>query len=133
MSRSRDILFWMSVLWALPNTCIGLTVGLFGCLTGGRMQRRGIALEFHGGVVLPFLNHCCGHWVSAITFGHTILGRNPQCLDECRAHEWVHVRQYQRWGPLFLPAYLLNSIWVWSQGKRPYRDNIFEREAYGDE
>jgi hypothetical protein len=48
-----------------------------------------------------------------------------------RAHEQVHVRQYERWGPLFVPAYLLSSLVELLRGRRPYRDNWFEREAYG--
>ena len=122
--------FWFSVLWASPYSCFGLIVGLIGCLTGGGVQRRGPSLEFHGGVVNAFLKYCCGPWVSAITFGHTILGRNRQVLDQCREHEWVHVRQYQRWGPFFGPAYVCSSVYVWFQGKCAYRDNHFEREAY---
>ena len=128
----KRLLFTLSILWASPYSCFGLIVGLLGCLTGGTMRRRGKALEFYGGGVSWFLRNFCGRWVSAITFGHTILGRSSELLDACRDHEWVHVRQYQRWGPLFGPAYLCSSLIVWLQGKRPYRDNHFEREAYGD-
>lgn len=126
------LLFALSVLWASPYSFFGILVGTVGCFTGGSMQRRGIALEFYGGAVKLFLRYCCGPWVSAITFGHTILGQSPELLEGCREHEWVHVRQYQRWGPFFGPAYLLSSLIVWCQGKRAYRDNHFEREAYGD-
>ena len=129
----KRLLFVLAIVWASPYSMFGIVVGLLGCLTGGSMQREGCALEFHGGLVTPFLNYCCGPWVSAITFGHTILGRNPELLAECREHEWVHVRQYQRWGPLFGPAYFASSLIVWLQGKRAYRDNHFEREAYGDD
>lgn len=110
-----------------------MLVGFTGCMTGGKVQRKGCALEFYGGAVNKFLYYFCGPWVSAITFGHTILGQNPELLAACREHEWVHVRQYQRWGPFFGPAYILSSVIVWMQGKRAYRDNHFEREAYGDE
>jgi hypothetical protein len=51
-------------------------------------------------------------------------------LDHCRTHELVHVRQYERWGPLFVPAYLASSAIIWLRGGDPYRDNPFEREAY---
>jgi hypothetical protein len=51
-------------------------------------------------------------------------------LDFCRSHELVHVRQYERWGVLFIPAYLLCSLVLWLTGRDPYRDNPFEREAY---
>ena len=46
-------------------------------------------------------------------------------------HEMVHVRQYERWGPFFIPAYLACSLGLWLAGKDAYRDNPFEREAYG--
>jgi hypothetical protein len=68
--------------------------------------------------------------ISAITFGDLILGRNDQALDECRIHEQVHVKQAHRWGPLFLPAYLAASAWVWWRGGDAYMDNPFEVEAY---
>ena len=68
---------------------------------------------------------------SAITFGHLVFGRDRECLDYSRAHERVHVRQYERWGPFFLPAYGLASLWLWFRRQDPYMDNPFEREAYG--
>lgn len=132
-SSLRCVPFALGMLWALPYTLVGIFVGCIGCLTGGRVQRHGIALEFYGGATSVFLRYVCGAWVSAITFGHTILGRDPETLEACREHEWVHVRQYQRWGPFFGPAYVLSSLIVWCQGRRPYRDNHFEREAYGDD
>ncbi|MHB8897189.1 MAG: hypothetical protein ACYC6Y_00430 [Thermoguttaceae bacterium] len=73
-----------------------------------------------------------GGVVSAITFGHTILGRDQAALDRCREHEQVHVRQYERWGPFFLPAYLLCSLLLWLGGRDCYRENPFEREAYDE-
>jgi hypothetical protein len=42
----------------------------------------------------------------------------------------VHVRQYERWGPAFLPAYLLSSLLQLLRGRNPYRENHFERQAY---
>lgn len=68
----------------------------------------------------------------AITFGHVILGRTEAVLDISREHELIHVRQYEKWGPIFGPAYLGCSLLLWLQGKDGYRENPFEREAYGD-
>lgn len=64
----------------------------------------------------------------AITFGHVVLSLDeldPGTLD----HELVHVRQYERWGPLFVPAYLIESIRALSRGNHYYRDNAFEVSA----
>jgi tetratricopeptide (TPR) repeat protein len=47
-----------------------------------------------------------------------------------REHERVHVRQYERWGPLFIPLYLAAAAIAWWKGLDPYRDNPFEREAF---
>ena len=64
----------------------------------------------------------------AITFGHVIL-----CIDRIDrrtfAHEMVHVRQYETWGPLFVPVYLLASMIAIGQGGHYYRDNRFEIAA----
>jgi hypothetical protein len=68
-----------------------------------------------------------------MTLGHTILGRDRESLEVSREHEHVHVRQYERWGPLFIPAYLGSSAWMWLRGRDAYRDNPFEVEAFADD
>ena len=68
----------------------------------------------------------------ALTLGHTILGQSDAALDISYAHEMVHVRQYERWGPFMGPAYLICTLILWLMGYRPYRDNPFEREAYNE-
>jgi hypothetical protein len=64
-----------------------------------------------------------------LTLGHVVLARDLPALQQTRAHERVHVRQYERWGPFFLPAYAAASLWALSRGRHPYVDNWFEREA----
>ena len=119
------------MLWASPWTACGALVGCIGLATGGGARRVGHTLEFHGGVVNWLLAHFPGEPI-AMTLGHSILGRTPAALDISREHELVHVRQYERWGVLFIPAYLGCSRALWLRRKDPYRDNPFEREAYGD-
>ena len=64
----------------------------------------------------------------AITFGHVVLAVDE--LDpETFRHELVHVRQYERWGPMFIPAYLIASVTAGLRGGHPYRDNPFEISA----
>jgi hypothetical protein len=65
----------------------------------------------------------------AMTLGHAILGRSSLLLDLVRDHEQVHVRQAERWGPVFIPAYLVASVLAWRRGGHYYRDNWFERDA----
>ena len=117
------------LLWVAPWSLVGLTIGLLSCLTGGSGRRVDHTLEFHGGLA-KWLLQLTPIGAIAITVGHVILARNQAALDETRNHERVHVGQYERWGPLFVPAYFLSSLIVWMQGKRAYRDNLFEAEAF---
>ena len=68
----------------------------------------------------------------AMTLGHTILGQTEAALDITRDHEHVHVRQYERWGPFFIPAYFAASFYAWFNGGDMYRDNAFEKQAYDE-
>lgn len=121
------------VLWALPYTLAGLLIGGVGVCTGGGVRRNGRAIEFHGGGVRWFVTHLpLGDATLAITLGHVVLGQSLAALDLAHDHEMVHVRQFERWGPFMGPAYLLASLGQWLVGRRAYRDNPFEREAYGD-
>jgi hypothetical protein len=67
---------------------------------------------------------------SAMTLGHVVIARDAASHTSTREHERVHVRQCERWGPLFIPSYLLMSLVLKIRGKDAYRDNPFEREAY---
>ena len=112
----RGIGLALGVVWALPNTLIGLIGGGAGMLFGAKLQLSGrdLALVFH-------------HWPwgpgGAITLGNTILHTGDTLDSECvtyehRAgrcqhpriklgdHERAHVYQYMVLGPLFLPVYL---------------------------
>lgn len=117
--------------WAAPYSLLGLLFGLLAVLLGATGRRAGGALEFGGGALGRLLR-----WLpprlsfSAITFGHVILGVDHSTLAEMREHEQVHVRQYERWGPLYVPAYLISSLVEFLRGRNPYRDNYFERQAY---
>ena len=66
---------------------------------------------------------------TAVTIGHVVFGSSRDALEYTRSHERVHVAQYELWGPFFLPAYLLSSMWVRLRGGAAYLDNRFERQA----
>lgn len=119
------------VLWASPYTLLGLLLGLVGVLFGGRIRYRAGAFECcEGGTKWLVHQLPNGQFTLAITIGHVILGQTEAALDIAREHEHVHVRQYERWGPFFMPAYFLAGVYQWWNGKRFYRDNPFEREAF---
>ncbi len=87
--------------------------------------QRGV-LEFHGGFAW-WLTERVGF--SAMTLGHVIIGHDLWSLSLVRDHEQAHVRQVERWGIAFLPAYVVASVIAWRQGRHYYRDNWFERDA----
>lgn len=128
--RSR-ILPWQAlrILWASPWSLVGVGLGLGGLATGARMARQGLTLEFTGGGLAWLLERGTPIGAIAITLGHVVLARSQTAAELARAHERVHVEQYERWGPLFVPAYFLCSAWLWLRGARPYLDNPFERDA----
>jgi hypothetical protein len=118
------------LVWAAPCSLVGLAVCGAVLLCGGRARRNAGTLEVclqrgrpgEGWLlrVLPF---------RAITLGHVIVAASPLEMERLRAHELVHVRQYERWGPLFFAAYAGSSLWQLLRGRRAYWDNHFEVEA----
>jgi hypothetical protein len=91
--------------WALPCTLVGALALLPWLACGAR---------------LPF---------EAITLGHVVLARSPRAMARWRDHERAHVRQCERWGPLFFAAYLAAGAWQWLCRRSAYRDNPFEVQA----
>jgi len=120
-------------LWTFPTTSVGLLFVPAALLTrGGVCQHSGV-LEVSGGAVTLFLRHCTllPGGASAMTLGHVVIGLDPQTLARTRPHERVHVKQAERWGPFFIPAYLLASLFLKLRGRDAYFENPFEKEAYG--
>jgi len=118
-----QILGW---LWALPWTLVGLSIGF---LLGGKAKRIDGVYEIHGPVIAWTLRHMLVPAL-AMTLGHVVLGCDQRSLRLTRAHERVHVRQYERWGPFFIPAYMLCWLWLSLRRRDGYRENPFEIEAY---
>jgi hypothetical protein len=119
------------IVWALPVT---LPAALLAVASGARLQRRDGILEASGGLlpgILRLLNPRLN--IAAITLGHVVLARTEADLDRTRGHERVHVRQYERWGPLFPLLYLGASAALLLRRRDPYWDNPFECEARAHE
>jgi len=106
---------------------------LVGVATGARARAVAGVIEVHGGAVTFFLRHLTllRGGAAAMTLGHVVLGVDRAALEFSREHERIHVRQVERWGPLFIPAYAVASFLAWIRGGSAYRDNAFEKEAYG--
>ncbi len=115
-------------LWAGPTTLVGLVAAAIALLGRGRGEVRDGVLEVRGGFATWLLSSRLFR-AQAMALGHVVLGRDRPALDRCRRHELVHVRQAERWGPFFLPAYLLASVWALLNGRHCYHDNWFEIDA----
>ena len=122
--RFRD--WWRS----LPGDLLGLMV-MFGC-----------------GIPAPTREHVAGdvaavlvedprveRWfraqlipVRAQTLGRYVFARESVPADML-VHECEHIRQWERFGPLYLPLYFGSSGIALLRGRRPYWDNHFEAAA----
>ena len=112
--------------WPLPYTLFGITTGL---VLGARFQRIDGVIEIYGPSI-EYLLRRMPIPAMAMTMGHVVFGCNQMALDITRQHERVHVRQYERWGIGFVPAYLGISAILFLRGRDGYRENPFEIEAY---
>jgi hypothetical protein len=105
-------------VWALPNTVLGLVLGLLSF----RIPRVDEGIIVFEGRPLGFL------WIIArmrregVTFGHVVLTAAP-LRGAVRRHELEHVWQYERFGPVYIPAYL--ALWL----VHGYRRHPFELAA----
>lgn len=109
---------WLGFIWTLPNTLLGLVLGLLtfqlprfadGAMIFDRTPRGVTAL-------MPRANR------AAITIGFVIVSARP-VTGTLLAHERHHIRQYCAWGPLFIPVYVLLAI------PYGYRRHPMERRA----
>ena len=118
-------------VWALPVTLIGMLVVVMAKSSGGSVQKVDGVLESAGGWPARILRRGfpVSGAVAAITLGHVVVGVSLDALTATRAHERVHVRQFERWGMLLLVLYPLAGLLALLRGGNPYRDNAFEQEA----
>lgn len=118
-------------VWALPNTLIGFVFVPAALGRRGGMQVVDGVLELHGPVIATILRHAIplNGGAAAITFGHIVAGCSAEMLEMTRRHEHAHVRQFERWGPAFLLAYIVAGAWSFMRGSGAYEGNYFEREA----
>jgi len=109
--------FGLGALWALPNTLLGLLLGLPALAFGARLRL--------GEGALVFVRYPWGPGV-ALALGNTILCKDPSLDGRCITyaerhglaprsgatlrlgdHERAHVLQAMALGPFFLPLYFL--------------------------
>ena len=127
-----SLLRLVQYLWTSPNTLLGLAMLPSALASRGEIRVVCGVLEVNSPLISSLFDRLLLRWggTSAITLGHVVLGRSREALEVTRMHERVHVRQYELWGPFFIPCYLLSSLLAYRRGKDPYLDNLFERKAY---
>jgi hypothetical protein len=124
---------WLAYAWAGPTTCLALPY-LIAALPGGRIRLVDGVIECCGPGVAALLSHIAPRTgIDAMALGHVVAGRTTDVLERTRVHERVHVRQAERWGPLFVPAYLCASVLAVARGGDAYYDNAFEAAAFSAE
>lgn len=116
-------------VWMSPVTAFGLLQ----TLAGARFHSR----SAEG--VLQFVAHPRGPlgWymrklnIAAYTLGGVVTYRDANLPHDPRLyrHEFEHVLQTMRWGPLMPVAYAASSLWQVIRGRALYRDNWFEVHA----
>jgi hypothetical protein len=133
----RRIVNLLKVVWVAPVSVFALPL-LPLALWRAQWRLVGGVLEIVSPALSWFLQ---GPWFRAMsggsgfaaaTIGHVIISRNRECMDNCRVHEHVHVRQCERWGALFPLAYVAAGLFTALRLRRwsaYYWDNPFEREA----
>jgi hypothetical protein len=127
MSRALQFLQYV---WPLPNTIFGLIVGCTPLLGKRKFVVRRGTIGIYGPGMSRILSKApIPGGAIALTLGHVILAADERSFQESFEHEWIHVKQYVWWGPFFIPAYFLNSLWHWCIGQGIYIDNDFEVQA----
>lgn len=117
-------------VWPLPVTLAGVLLAGLARLSGAHWRWRHGVLEVVGGPLDAGLQHLGSAGAEALTLGHVVLARDARRLRRWRAHEWVHVRQFERWGLLMPLAYGLGSLGAMARGGCAYRNNPFELAAF---
>ena len=95
-------------------------------------QRGGVYMAYGGKLSALLQRHPLGAMQAAVV-GRVILAGDEACLRQHLRHEWVHVRQFMRWGALFPALYFLELLRQVSCGKDAYLCNRFECEARRNE
>ncbi len=115
---------WAERVWNGVNSLLGLLGGLGG--TADYLPEVAV-WEVAGGWLIGLLGRA--GWADAITLGDVVLYADRGLIPLLHTHEMRHVEQGRAWGPLFLPAYVLESAYQWLRTGRGYWDNRFEADA----
>ena len=99
---SRPALRWAARLWAAPLTVAGLLAGA-ASLTRPRLRDGVVLFAPARGLTGAIIRR---RGFAATGLGHVVIA-TEEPSPGLMAHELVHVRQAERFGPLMAPAYLV--------------------------
>lgn len=122
------MLLVLKYIWTSPNTLIGLLLAIISLPGSTSAKWNDGIFELTGGCI----GKAISHWplsASAITIGHVIIANDEGLLILSRRHELIHVKQFEVWGPIMIPAYMVASVIAIICGKHPYKENYFEKQA----
>jgi len=116
MTLIRRLGIVTGIVWALPNTLVGLLLGAAGMAGGARVawRERDLAVEFAhfpwGPGRALTLGNCILHTGASLDVECGLYAPVSGCDTFARPlladHERAHVLQYMLLGPFFLPVYL---------------------------
>lgn len=118
------VLAWLGFVWTLPNTLLGLALGVL-TFQHPRVDH-GLVIFDRGPRGVTWLLQRIGR--SAMTLGVVIVSAVP-VQGALLAHERHHVRQSMMLGPLFVPVYLLLAV---PFGYRRHPMEVRARRAAGE-
>jgi hypothetical protein len=130
----KRVACWLSTAWRYTWPAPYTVLGLWLMLAPWSGPRRWIVHRGTIGIIGPAVARLLElapirGGAAALTLGHTILAVSESDFYATWDHEFIHVRQYERWGVLFVPAYVARGLWQWLHHRDAYWDNPFEVEA----
>lgn len=122
-------------LWAFPLTLVGLLVALLGWTRFLRLEGGAFLFVAKPGGLVDFLFRFTGTQGGAgVLTGACIFVAPAYAEDSVLVrHERRHVSQAFLFGPLLPLLYGLASLAAVVRGLHPYRNNLFELDAYAAE
>ena len=116
------------MLWTLPNTLLGLLVGVIGFAYPEALTNTAIEMVAYKVGLLQWLMGLNG--TNAVTFGNVIIYRDTSLMsNRITSHEHAHIYQYMCLGILFIPTYILFYLIAAMISGNGYYYNWFEIDA----
>lgn len=119
---------FLKYLWASPNTLLAVPFMLPTLWGDGKLRMADGSIQITNWWTWKALGLI---GAQGLTLGHAVIYSDSLSALFAHRHEMVHVRQYETFGPFFLPLYFMLSFHAWRTGEHYYMGNLFEVEAYG--